>query len=232
MINCGIYKIVNIVNNKCYIGSSIAIRKRLSDHKRRLRKGQHNNIHMQKAWNKYGETSFSFDILLYCSGNDLFFYEDRAIATFKVLDKVSGYNCMPARRTDLSGSNYVKFRQQIAETQRKIMQSPDARERISQANKGRILTKETRQRMSIARKGRKMSREFCLKMSEINKGRIPSQKTREIWSKQRKGRMAGAKHPCAKATEVNGKLYPTVTAAIKALGISKTTYYRRLRGKR
>jgi len=36
----------------------------------------------------------------------------------------------------------------------------------------------------------------------------------------------------AKATMANGKLYPTVTVAIEALGISKTTYYRKLRGRR
>lgn len=232
MMNCGIYKITNIVSNKCYIGSSVTVRKRLSDHRRRLRKNQHKNLHLQNAWNRYGEIFFSFDALIYCDKSNLIFYEDRAIEAFNTLSSIKGYNHIPARRTDLTGSNYMEIRQKRAKTQKRVMQSLDARERISQANKGRVLSKETRERMSEARRGKKRSKEFCLKMSEINRGRVPSQKTREIWSGQRRGKMAGAKHPRAKTTEANGKLYPTVKAAMKAIGISKTTYYRRLRGKR
>ena len=232
MMNSGIYKITNTVNGKCYVGSSISIRKRIAEHRWELRKNRHQNFHLQNAWNKYGEISFLFSILIYCNKDSLIFYEDRTIEALGTLNNASGYNLMPARRTDLTGSNYTEIRKQKAETQKRVMQSVEARERISRANKGRILSEETRARMSRARKGKKRSKEFCLKMSKINKGRIPSQKTREIWSKQRRGKMAGAKSPLAKATTVDGTLYPTVTAAIEAMGISKTTYYRRLRGKR
>jgi len=64
--SCGVYKIINTVNNKCYIGSSINIRKRKSQHQLRLRNNKHGNIYLQNAWNKYGEDKFVFEIIWYC----------------------------------------------------------------------------------------------------------------------------------------------------------------------
>lgn len=58
----GIYKILNKTNGKFYIGSSINIPKRWWEHKKRLRLGIHQNIHLQRAWNEYGEESFVFEI--------------------------------------------------------------------------------------------------------------------------------------------------------------------------
>lgn len=59
----GIYKIRNILNDKVYIGSSIHIKRRLSEHKCWLRKNTHDNDYLQKAWNKYGENNFVFEIV-------------------------------------------------------------------------------------------------------------------------------------------------------------------------
>ena len=62
----GIYKIVNKINGKYYVGSSIDIfggtnhEGRLKRHLKRLRKGIHENPHLQNAWNKYGEKNFNF----------------------------------------------------------------------------------------------------------------------------------------------------------------------------
>ena len=61
----GIYKITNIVNDKIYVGQSIAIKQRWSQHKAELRKNKHGNCHLQKAWNKYGEEKFKFSVLEY-----------------------------------------------------------------------------------------------------------------------------------------------------------------------
>ena len=63
----GIYAIRNIINKKVYIGQSNDIEKRFSNHKYELRNNIHFNQHLQKAWNKYGETAFEFFILEECS---------------------------------------------------------------------------------------------------------------------------------------------------------------------
>ena len=59
----GIYVIQNKINQKVYIGQSWNIQERLTEHKRNLRLNQHNNQHLQNAWNKYKEENFKFDIL-------------------------------------------------------------------------------------------------------------------------------------------------------------------------
>lgn len=59
----GIYQIKNNINNKLYIGSSCNIEKRFLAHKNLLKRNKHHSIHLQNAWNKYGEENFTFDIL-------------------------------------------------------------------------------------------------------------------------------------------------------------------------
>lgn len=62
----GIYKIVNKLNNKYYLGSSKNFHVRKLKHFNELRKNIHHNIHLQRAFNKYGEENFEFIILEEC----------------------------------------------------------------------------------------------------------------------------------------------------------------------
>lgn len=59
----GIYQIVNKVNNKRYIGSSVDIYRRWGQHEYELRRGMHPAKHLQSAWDKYGEDNFEFSII-------------------------------------------------------------------------------------------------------------------------------------------------------------------------
>jgi len=58
-----IYKIRNILNDHYYIGSTVDSRKRFWEHRKNLRNGTHDCIHLQRAWNKYGEDCFKFEIV-------------------------------------------------------------------------------------------------------------------------------------------------------------------------
>lgn len=62
----GIYSIVNILNNHRYIGSSKNIRARLYQHYNKLNKNKHHSIHLQNAFNKYGQDKFIIQILEQC----------------------------------------------------------------------------------------------------------------------------------------------------------------------
>lgn len=62
----GIYCIINIINNKQYIGSSKNLYTRLNKHRSLLRKNKHCNIKFQNSWNKYLELNFKYYILEYC----------------------------------------------------------------------------------------------------------------------------------------------------------------------
>lgn len=61
-MNSGIYKIRNLVNGKCYVGSTKSFTKREREHFRLLKNGKHWNVKLQRAFNKYGLESFAFEI--------------------------------------------------------------------------------------------------------------------------------------------------------------------------
>lgn len=58
-----IYKIINTVNGKFYVGSTINTRERFRTHRKRLRRNMHHAKHLQAAWNKYGEEAFIFHVV-------------------------------------------------------------------------------------------------------------------------------------------------------------------------
>ena len=59
-----IYRIFCKANNKSYVGSSDrTCRRRRNEHWCRLRQGKHHSFHLQRAWNKYGEQSFIYEVL-------------------------------------------------------------------------------------------------------------------------------------------------------------------------
>ena len=59
----GISIIRNKVNGKVYIGQSWNIKSRIADHKRNLKNNKCGNIHLQRAYNKYGVENFEFEVL-------------------------------------------------------------------------------------------------------------------------------------------------------------------------
>lgn len=87
----GVYMIKNILNNKCYIGSSSSLRRRLHTHISHLICNRHANKHLQSAFNKYGQQSFVFCILEQCDQvkDTILFLEQ------KYLDLKPEYNNAP-----------------------------------------------------------------------------------------------------------------------------------------
>ena len=67
----GIYKIVNKINGKYYVGKSSRIAERKCEHWCDLKHNRHFNIHLQHAWNKYGTDAFEFIVIELCSVNKL-----------------------------------------------------------------------------------------------------------------------------------------------------------------
>lgn len=72
----GLYFIRNLANGKKYIGSStMRIIKRLEHHYRELRRNNHKNIHLQNAWNSYGEENFTFEVIINLDKSQCFIVE-------------------------------------------------------------------------------------------------------------------------------------------------------------
>jgi group I intron endonuclease len=58
-----IYKIINTLNNKFYVGSTNNQYERFRTHRNKLRKHKHHCAHLQSAWIKYGESAFVFHVV-------------------------------------------------------------------------------------------------------------------------------------------------------------------------
>jgi len=63
MMNSGIYRITNKLNNKRYIGSAIDLAARWRTHRFRLSNNNHHSIKLQRSWSKHGEDTFTFEVL-------------------------------------------------------------------------------------------------------------------------------------------------------------------------
>ncbi len=92
-MSCGIYKIENLLNHKCYIGQSINIEHRFSKHK-----SAKDNFYIHRAIQKYGKENFSFEIIEECSEKELNNRENYWINFYNSLVP-NGYNMI------LGGSN-------------------------------------------------------------------------------------------------------------------------------
>jgi group I intron endonuclease len=71
----GIYKIINTLTHKEYIGSSVDVKKRWLTHQRQLAKGTHHCHHLQRAWEKYGPSTFQFEIVEHVEKTNLIIRE-------------------------------------------------------------------------------------------------------------------------------------------------------------
>lgn len=86
----GIYKILNKIDGKFYIGSSKNIEGRWSDHIRNLRSNSHVNPKLQHAWNFHGENNFEF--LIVESTDDVLDREQYFLDELKPYIRGIGYN--------------------------------------------------------------------------------------------------------------------------------------------
>ena len=68
----GIYGIRNLLNGKVYIGKTgMNFGDRWDSHRSLLNNGKHDNPHLQKAWDKYGQDNFEFIIIEDCGIDEL-----------------------------------------------------------------------------------------------------------------------------------------------------------------
>lgn len=167
MNDTGIYCIENIINNKKYIGQSIHIHRRWSEHKYELNNNIHDNDYLQKSWNKYGCDNFKFYILELCDVNKLDNKECYYISLYNIMNDNYGYNLQTG-----GGANRI-----VSEiTRQKLSQAAKRRKThhdVSGSNNpmfGKTLSEETREKIRQSHLGTKASQETKNKLSEIRSG--------------------------------------------------------------
>lgn len=155
-----IYKITCTETNKVYIGQTKNKRKRIDEHKYDLRHNIHHSVYMQRAFNKYGEKSFRFEVIEECSQNDVDNRECFWIKFYNSTNKKYGYNSESGGNKNKTLSSETKYKLSIK-----------GKERYRTHYKF-INSEEAIQKRSITNTGKKRSDEFRKKMSEIASSRI------------------------------------------------------------
>jgi group I intron endonuclease len=204
-----IYKIINLVNDKFYVGSTINKKTRFRQHRRLLRQSRHHCKHLQAAWNLYGESKFTFEVVEFVDSSlDLAGVEDTYLAKHVGKDHCynSGYSSRapwrgaPAHVTPNYGntmsqeqktvlSNHTKQQWLDADPRTGTQHSEETRAKISAKvqvalSEGRggkfIPSEETRRKMSEALKGNQCAKGYKRTPEEIEKIRERT-KGNQIW---------------------------------------------------
>lgn len=147
-IVCGIYRITNTTNGRSYLGSSKNVSKRWKQHIGDLRRGNHDNSNLQAAWNKSGESVFSFEVVELLAESELqtretYWIQATLPSNYNI--KIRGWTHRPETCAKISASHLGKKHRPYTEEE-KLAQSLRL--------KGKPKTLEHRLHMSDSRRGK------------------------------------------------------------------------------
>lgn len=173
----GIYMILNLLNGKVYIGSTVHFRNRWNKHCNELNFNRHHSRYLQFAWNKYGEDTFQFTILKFIDDKSkLELIEQEYIDAFQASNSEYGYNYGPTAGSPLGlkRSKETINKLKLAALTR-APATFETRAKMSASAKVKVFTNEHRHKMAIAQTGRKHPEEVKDKIKLANIGKPKSE---------------------------------------------------------
>lgn len=231
----GIYRIKNLINGKCYYGSSKQIEKRFFRHKKELKNNNHINCILQRAWDKYGEDNFSFEIVEECDINVILETEQKYLdlhPEYNIGIKSSGGDNLT------KNPNKDKIVKKITESIKKrydLMSDEEKKEKYSKPMetnpnwKGGTSFKYCECKVKIATINNTCIN--CRDKSGVNNpffGRQHSEETKNKLSEKRKGRYNGKQNISIMIDDVE---FRSAGEASKVLNIPMVTIRWRVRSK-
>lgn len=245
-----VYRLVHRPTGKFYIGSTDLIEDRKVQHMESLRKGHHQNVRLQRFYNRKGPKGFEFEVHEVKNRKEAYALEQRLIT--KHLDNPK---LMNIGKGSFGGDNISRHPDRdkiIAKMTRSVQEMWDNASiefRESHAEKrrgknngmfGKKHTEESRKMMSENKKGqpswckgKNLSAETCAKISAFAKtrtgsknpfyGKTHSEETRQKIREANARRGTAYYNPQRKRISVNGIVYKSMSDANKATGIAAAT---------
>jgi group I intron endonuclease len=172
-IQC-VYKIVNIVNQHQYIGSTINFDRRKKRHTRELTNKKHHSRHLQNAWDFYGFDKFEFHILEIV--NDINELTNRE--TFYLQSLNPEYNTMRDIKSHIGLKRSLETRKKMSLAQVGKKHSEETKQKLREINTGKKQSEETKQKRVSSMKSsekfnvavRSKDRSDKIKASRLNNG--------------------------------------------------------------
>jgi group I intron endonuclease len=221
----GTYVIINLINSKVYIGSSMNLKKRKLRQFQALRKNRHHCKPLQNDYDKYGVNPFLFIELEHCEN-----YKEQEKVFLKKLD----YNVCYNRSRKASGgfmiANHPEKERLLAEAAERLKNAPKPEPRFGKdnpnwrggisvsycscGNKKNLLAvtcTDCRDRTSVNNPfyGKKHSEEFKIYMSDLKKGQYHG--------------------PQEKSVSINGFVFKSLSEASRNLSMNASTILFRIR---
>jgi group I intron endonuclease len=135
----GIYKIINIKNNKFYIGSCSSksfLYERLKHHQQDLLNNKHCNKYLQNSFNKYSIEYFYFEIIEKCNSDICIEREQYWIDLLK-----PHYNLLKIAGSSFGRKCEQITREKIRKANKQFWENPENKEKMKNSFKNRKRTK-------------------------------------------------------------------------------------------
>ena len=228
----GIYMILCLANNKRYYGESNNVSSRLSQHKSRLRLGEHEVKEMQRDFNLYGEASFEFSCLFI---NKNMTREDRLKMEAELIGKFNSLCYNKFDKTDHKGENNPFWNKtHTAETRKRIGQSLAENRKNSELEGFAILLKGIAYpSISEASRQTNHSRDTIRRWLNDPNNKdcvaINGNKCSQTLNLETKYDPLVSNTGIAKPVQIHGQIYESITEASRRLKCSRPNIQRLLR---
>jgi group I intron endonuclease len=196
----GIYKITCLVSKRIYIGSANNLYDRKRSHFNALRRNEHGNPYLQRAWNKYGEQAFTFEVLELVLPISLTAREQYWLNKLKPFGR-KGFNILLEAGSRQGMKNSPEHNEKIRQANLGKKQTPEHIEKNRLARLGKKLPPERTKKNRLANLGRKQTSEHVEKRIAPLRGR---KQTPEAIEKNRQGHV-GKKHMPETIAKIKGR---------------------------
>jgi len=225
----GIYKIINLINDKIYIGSAVDLNKRCYQHFYNLKNNTHHSNYLQNSYNKYGIENFKFEIILRCPKEDLLSIEQYLIDYYKPqynICKTAGSLLGFKHKDSMKLFHREKMLNNTICTG-KIL-SKDHKDKIGNSNKNKIRSLETIEKLRKAKIGKKQTQETIDKRVSKIKGKKFTQE-QKLKASQRSSSKKSVYQICSKTGNILNE-YDSMTKAANFIGVCPDAIGNAIRG--